>query len=98
MRRPTPGIETRISRLRASAASASMPVELPLDLGAGRLERRDDGAAAGGDEVVDRLGEAGFLHGDQLRSSCRRRVESALRAIWLGSGAGELWLKMGDGL
>ena len=67
MRPPIPGIEVRISRLRARAGSGGdRGFEPALDLGAGSLQRRDHRAMAGGDPGIEGLGEAGLLHGDEL--------------------------------
>jgi hypothetical protein len=51
--------ERRISRDRR--------LETALHLGAGGLQRRDHRAVAGSEACVESLGEAGLLHGDQLR-------------------------------
>jgi hypothetical protein len=67
MRAPMRGIETRIARLRRSTGSAGdQGLEPTLDLGAGRLDRRDHRATARGVAFVEDLPEAGLRHGDEL--------------------------------
>ena len=89
MRRPMPGIEVRIARLRArSGAGGDAPVEGRLDLGAGRRQGLDHRPVAVGDQGIEGLGEAGLLHGDQLGELApagRERLERDL--VGFGSGA-----------
>jgi hypothetical protein len=88
MRAPMRGIETRIARLRRSTGSAGdQGLEPTLDLGAGRLDRRDHRATARGVAFVEDCPRRVFAMA-MSSVSWRRRVEGAFSARASGSGTG----------
>ena len=66
MRRAMPGIEVRITRLRARPIGADALVEFRLNGRAGALQGLDHRPVTVGHQGIEGLGETRLLHGDQL--------------------------------